>query len=240
MRNKLAVTKNVGALQLAFESLAIRGTGIPGMGLVYGYTGAGKTTAVTWLINKTRGVFVRATATWTSSAMLGRIMVELGAEPLSRGSAAMVDHIVRTLAREQRPLFVDEADYLARDVKMLETLRDIHDLSGQPVILIGMEGIERRLVHRQQLARRISQWVEFAPSDLDDARTIADTVCEVYIEQDLLEAVHAEAKGSVGLMVVGLARIEAYAKGNGLEAMGGDRWGGRKLFLGAPRFAKAA
>lgn len=236
MRNNLAITKNVAALQLAYEALASRDVGIPGMGLVHGYTGAGKTTAISWLLNKTRGVYARAAATWTPSAMLGRLMHELGAEPLARGGAAMVDHIVRALGAEQRPLFIDEADYLVRDLKMLETLRDIHDLSGQPVILIGMEGIERRLVHRQQLARRISQWVEFTPSDLEDARTIADTVCEVQIEQDLLATIHAEAKGSVGLMVVGLARIEAYAKANGLKAVDADRWGGRKLFLGAPKF----
>lgn len=236
MRNTLAITKNVAALQLAYEALASRDVGIPGMGLVHGYTGAGKTTAITWLLNKTRGVYARASATWTASAMLGRIMHELGAEPLARGGAAMVEHIVKALGAAQRPLFIDEADYLVRDLKMLETLRDIHDLSGQPVVLIGMEGIERRLVHRQQLARRISQWVEFAASDLDDARTIADTVCEVKIEQDLLEALHGDAKGSVGLMVVGLSRIEAMAKGNGWKTVDADRWGGRKLFLGAPRY----
>lgn len=236
MRNQLAVTKNVAALQLAFEALSNRDSGVPGMGLVHGYTGAGKTTAITWLLNRSGGVYARAAATWTPSAMLGRIMQELGAEPLARGGAAMVEHITRELSRTQRPLFVDEADYLLGNLKMLETLRDIHDLSGMPVVLIGMEGIERRLVHRQQLARRISQWVEFLPSDFDDARILADTVCEVEIEQDLLQALHTEAKGSVGLMVVGLSRIEALAKGSGWKKVNADRWGDRKLFMGnAPK-----
>lgn len=236
MRNTLAVTKNVAALQMAFEALSGRDAGVPGMGLVHGYTGAGKTTAITWLLNRSGGVYARAAATWTPSAMLGRIMQELGADPLARGGAAMVEHITRELSRTQRPLFVDEADYLLGNLKMLETLRDIHDLSGMPVVLIGMEGIERRLVHRQQLARRISQWVEFMPSDLEDARILADTVCEVEIEQDLLESLHTEAKGSVGLMVVGLSRIEALAKGNGWKQVSADRWGDRKLFIGnAPK-----
>lgn len=236
MRNQLAVTKNVAALQLAFEALSNRDSGVPGMGLVHGYTGAGKTTAITWLLNRSGGVYARAAATWTPSAMLGRIMQELGAEPLARGGAAMVEHITRELSRTQRPLFVDEADYLLGNLKMLETLRDIHDLSGMPVVLIGMEGIERRLVHRQQLARRISQWVEFMPSDFDDARILADTVCEVEIEEDLLQALHTEAKGSVGLMVVGLSRIEALAKGSGWKKVNADRWGDRKLFMGnAPK-----
>lgn len=232
MKNQLAHTKSVLALSAAFEALSGRDAGIPGMGLVHGYTGAGKTTAISWLINKSGGVYARASATWTPSAMLGRIMVELGAEPLHRGGAAMVEHICSELARSRRPLFVDEADYLMKNLKMLETLRDIHDMSGQPVVLIGMEGIERRIVHRAQFARRISQWVEFLPSDLEDARTLTDTVCEVDIADDLLEQLHAEAKGSVGLMVVGLSRIEAFAKGNGWKKVDADAWGTRKLFLG--------
>lgn len=235
MRNKLALVKNVAALQLAYESLASRDLGIPGMALVYGYTGAGKTTGVTWLVNRTRGVYVRAAATWTPSTMLGRIMAELGAAALNR-SAQMVDHIVGALTEQQRPLFVDEADYLLGNVKMLETLRDIHDLSGVPVVLIGMEGIERRLVHRPQLARRISHWVEFLPSDLDDARTLATTVCEVALDDELLQRLHQESGGSMGLMAVGMARIEALAKANGWAQVSGEQWGDRKLFMGgAPK-----
>jgi len=232
MRNKLAPTKNVAALQLAFETLVSREAGIPGMGLVHGYTGAGKTTAITWLVNRTNGVYVRATSSWTPTAMLGRVMRELGAAPMHRRSA-MLDFVAEQLMRDQRPLFVDEADYLLRNIAMLESLRDIHDLSGAPVILIGMEGIDRRLIHRPQLARRISHWVEFLPSDFEDARILAEAICEVQIDDELLSRVHAEAKGSIGLMVVGLARIESLAKANGWKTVTGLHWGPRKLFLGA-------
>src|SRR5690606_1482571 len=98
------------------------------------------------------------------------------------GSALMVNHIVSELAMGGRPLFVDEADYFVHNTKMLETLRDIHDLSQSPVILIGMAGIEKKLVHRLQFANRIYQAVEFLPADYEDARVLSDTVCEVYVE----------------------------------------------------------
>lgn len=235
MRNKLAITKSVGALQLAYEALEGRDIGIPGMALVHGYTGAGKTTAIAWMVNRTRGVYVRAMRTWTPSTMLGRIMTELGAAPMSR-NAAMVDHIVGQLTEQQRPLFVDEADYLVKSGDMIETLRDIHDLSSVPVVMVGMEGIERRLVSRPQLARRISHWVEFLRSDLADARTVTDAVCEVAVDDELLQRLHADSNGSVGLMVVGLARVEALAKANGWATITAAQWGDRKLFIGgAPR-----
>lgn len=235
MRNKLAPTKNVAALQMAFEALSTRDVGIPGMGLVHGYTGAGKTTAISRLVNSTNGVYVRATSQWTPSTMLAAVMRELHADPLHQRQR-MLDHIVQNLSAGQRPLFVDEADYLTRKGDMLEALRDLHDLSGAPVVLIGMAGIERRLIHKPQLARRISHWVEFLPSDLEDARTLADTVCEVALDEELLARLHAEAKGSIGNMVVGMARIEALAKANGWKQVSADQWGDRKLFIGgAPR-----
>jgi hypothetical protein len=230
MKYKLAMVRNVMALRDAFESLSGRDQGIPGMGLVHGFSGAGKTTAVAWLVNRQQGVYVRACATWTPSALLGAMMGELGAAPLG-ASARMVAHIAGELGRTSRPLFVDEADYLLRDPRMLETLRDIHDVSGAPVILVGMEGIDRRLVHRQQLARRISHWVEFRPLDRDDARVLAETVCEVSVSPDLLASLHAQAKGSVGLMVVGLARIEAFGRANGLSSVDAGQWGEEPFFL---------
>lgn len=237
MKHEMAIVKNVVRLRDAYDTLANRDTGIPGMGLVHGNTGFGKTTAIAYLVNQVNGVYVRAAATWTPNAMLGVIMRELGAQPMHNGGAAMVDYIVQQLALEGRPLFVDEADYLfSYSAKMIETLRDVHDLSGSPVILVGMEGIERRIVHRKQLARRISQWVEFLASDLEDARILADTVCEVQIADDLLEHMHADAKGSVGLMVVGMSRIESLAKTNGWRKVDLEKWGNRQLFLSrAPR-----
>lgn len=231
MKNRLAPVKNVAALQAAYEALECRDPGVPGMGLVHGQTGAGKTTAVTWLMNRTNAIYVRAAATWTPAAMLGKIMNELGAEQLARGSAAMVDFITTTMAQDNRPLFVDEADYLVSNLKMLETLRDIHDVSGMPVLLVGMANIEKRLAGRKQLLGRISQWVEFAGCDAEDAATLARTVCEVGIAPDLLSRVHAEAHGSMRLLVVGLSRIESLAKAQGWSQVTAEQWGGRKLFL---------
>lgn len=231
MRNILAPTKNVGALQVAFEQLVGREHGVPGMGLIYGYTGAGKTTAVGWLINRCNGVYVRANSGWTPASMLARVMQELGAAPMQR-RAAMLDYIGNRLMQDRRPLFVDEADYLLADAAMLESLRDLHDIAKSPVILIGMAGIERKLVHRQQLARRISHWVEFLPSDLEDARILAENVCEVKLDDALLASLHAEAKGSIGLMVVGLARIESLGRANGWKKVTAETWGARPLFLG--------
>lgn len=236
MRNRIAMVKNVQRLQEAYTSLARRDQRTPGMGLVYGFTGAGKTTSIAWLVNQVHGVYVRAFATWTPSSMLGTIMREVGADPLP-SCARMVQHLVDELARSGRPLFVDESDYLLGNLRMLETLRDLHDASSAPVVLVGMDGIERRIIHRQQLSRRISRWVQFQPCDIEDARTLADTVCEVAIAEDLLTALHGQAKGNIGHMVVGMARVESFAKTQRLELVDIDKWAGRPFFLAKPQAA---
>lgn len=251
MNYKIVSVKNVTRLSNAGDALIDRGLGMPGMGLIWGHTGYGKSTAATWFVNRVHGVYVRAMATWTPSAMLGAILRELEASP--KGSCAqMAEVIVEKLAQSGRPLFIDEADYLVDNKRMTETLRDLHDLSTVPVILIGMAGIQRSLQHRQQLFGRIAQWVEFQPADLDDTRILADALCEVEVADDLLEQLYRAASvfkapgakvtgASVRLVVVGLARIEHYARTRGLESINSSQWrGGNEFFLGhAPRAQQA-
>ena len=234
MRHKMAIVKNIVALESAYEALAQRGNGVEGMGLVSGDAGFGKTTAITWLRHKTNAVHVRALATWTQRSMLASIMRELGVEPLYR-AADMVQEIVRLLVTGDRGLYVDELDYLVGRSELnalLDSLRDIHDLSKSPVILIGMAGIQRKIANRLQLARRITQFVEFMPADREDARVLTDTVCEVEIEDDLLAALHTDAAGNIGLIANGLAKIEGVAKGNSWKKVDRERWGNRAFFLG--------
>jgi len=239
MKPKMAVVKNIMQLRSAYEALAQRGHGIEGMGLVHGDAGYGKSTAMTWLRSQTNAVHVRAMSTWTQRAMLATIMRELGAEPHYR-AAENVQQIVKLLGDQNRGLFVDELDYLVGRGELLpalDTLRDIHDLSKMPVVLVGMKGVHLKVANRLQLARRITQSIEFLPADLADARVLCDTVCEIPIEDELLGDLHGQAKGNIGLMTNGLARMEAFGKANGVKnrALGRDQWGNRQFFLGQAR-----
>lgn len=241
MKHRIVNVKNVARLSDAADALIDREIGLPGMGLIYGETGFGKTTAAAWLINQCHGVYVRCVATSTPSSLLGAILVELDLDMHAGANCArMVDAIVQKLARTGRPLFIDEADYVAEQKRLTDTLRDVHDLSTVPVILIGMAGIQRTLQRSPQIIGRIAQWVEFGPCDIDDARLLADQICEVRVHPDLLRRLHQKSGGSVRLLVVGLARIEQHARAKGLAAIGtGDWTGGDDFHLGrAPDLAR--
>lgn len=229
MKKAIANVKNIRLLYAAGQALLHRDPGVPGIGLLWGLTGAGKTTAAAWYANQVNALYVRACATWTPASMLGAFMRELDAEPMQRCSD-MLEHIVQLLALENRPVFVDEADYLMKK-NLAETLRDVHDLSEAPLILIGMADFRRKVVHREQLAGRIAQWVEFRPADLDDARTLVDAVCEVDVGDELLERLHKATGGSMRDMTVGLSRIESVAKRMNQKKVTARDWGDRDFNL---------
>lgn len=233
MKYAIVQTENILRLHEASTALMQRDPGLPGMGLMFGDTGFGKSTAAAWLNNRVHGVYVRARALSTPSSFLGSILRELDTEPARTGGcAAMLDQIVERLALTGRPLMIDEADYVAEKKTLTETLRDIHDLSTVPVILIGMAGIHRTLDRRRQLSGRLAQWVEFTGLDEKDARQVADELCEVNVADDLLHDLNAKAAGEIRRLVVGLGRIEQRAKHLGRDNLNLQAWGKDDYFLG--------
>lgn len=231
MKNQLAVVKNVERLQDAFGSLESRNLNLPGMALIYGYTGAGKTFAVTQMMTRFRGVFVRAWSTWTPNAMLANITRELGGEA-SRWTSPMVDFVVKQLVIQERPLFVDEVNHIDANRQMMHLLRDIHDTTGVPVVMISEETTPRKISRYPQIAGRIYESVEFKALDMEDMHTLSDTICEVDVAEDLLAKLHRDTDGNMRMATDGLAKIERMAKTNGFNRVTVEQWGARKFVFG--------
>lgn len=228
MKNVIAPVKNLSRVLSLVRWLVGREPSTPGMALLHGASGTGKTTACTEVAEKFDAVHVRACATWTPLSMLSTIARELGEAPHQRCSP-MLDTIVRKLRETGQPLIVDEGDYVAESNKLSDTLRDIHDLSTVPVVLVGMDAFKRRIARREQLARRIAQWVDFQPADLEDARILADSLCEVGVSDDLLVHLHDVARGSIGRIKQGLLKIEKHGLGASKGKVGLKDWGKRAL-----------
>jgi len=140
--------------------------------------------------------------------------------------------------RQPRPIFIDEADYCFRQFEMVDSLRDIYDLSGCPVILIGMEDIARRIRTHERIARRITQWIEFKGLDFDDTVQVESEVCEVKLAEDLIRHLHAATSGNIGRIIIGLTKIEKFALANGLDTISAADWGERPLYFDQPTFGR--
>ena len=237
MHDQTVLTKNVLKLMLALEHLRTRGTGVPGLGLIYGRTGTGKTTALAHLVAHSKGIHVRAYSAITLSSLLEDLCVEVGVEVNSRRNADKYRQVRDALKETPMAVFIDEGDYLLHDSRMLDGLRDLHDEAGVPVMLVGMEGIDRKLARNPQFARRITQRILFESCDLEDAKLVTDARCDVAIAPDLLALMHRKTQGGIGNMINALAAFEAFAKGNRMARLDLAAWGDRSMFLGSERIA---
>lgn len=237
MRSLVVPVKNISRLAEASESLLTRTPGTPGIGLIFGNSGLGKTTAIAWFVGQCNGVYVRALSTWTPGAMLQSILRELDVAPTKLRSATMVNQIVDILKATGRPLFLDEFDYIIDDRKMTETLRDIHDISSVPIVLVGMEGVQKKVQNRNQFVNRIAQWVEFKPVNFEDCQLLSRSLCEIVIKTELLQKLYKASKGVIRLIVIGLDVIERKARTLDLSVIGSEHWGNSSFFLSdTPKF----
>jgi len=239
MKHEMAMTTNVRRFLAAVRELTDRFYGSEGMGLLWGLPGEGKSTTVAYATNTLDGIFLRANACWNVTALLQALCLELG-QPRGRFKNPMIDACGKCLMEQPRPIFIDEADYLLRQPDMLDVMRDIYDNTGSPVLLIGMETFARKVqtIGEGRFARRVSQWVEFRGISQADARTLADTICEVGVEDDLLFALYDAARANIGRMTLGLSRIEQFARVNKLKSVSLKQWGDRPFFFDQPTFRR--
>jgi len=232
MRSKIVPISNISRLADAASALIHRAPGMPGMGLIEGPTGYGKTTAVTWLIVQLGAVYVRAQSMTTPKSLLESICTELDVNPKPT-NVGTVNVIVKALAESKRALFVDEADYLLGNKRLVETLRDIHDLSTMPVVLIGMQKFRSKISDLPQLSGRIAESVEFQAASFDDVTLLARHLLDVEVTPELLARLHEAALGSVRLTCIGLNKIEQIGRARGLAKVSAADWpAGAEFFVG--------
>ena len=171
----IAPLRNVNLFREQVERLMNRPPHLPGMGAFYGYSGLGKTFSATYGANMFRAFYVECGESWTKKKFCQRVLQELGMQP--QGTIAdMVDQIIEALSMAQRPLIIDEFDFaVAR--KMVELVREIHDKSAAPIILIGEELLPRKLEPFERFHNRVLEWVLAQPADRDDVNQLASLYC---------------------------------------------------------------
>lgn len=236
MKPKIAIVKNLQRLLEAYEAVENRDPGADGMILLYGATGVGKTTGLCYLLNQTDAIYVEASPAWTLGSMYRAIVAEIGVEPRGR-SADLERYIVDEMITKSRPLFIDELDHLllpgaTTALRMLEALRSLHDKSRMPVVMVGMDKIEQKIKLREQLARRVFQWVKFADLDLGDARILADALSDVPVDDRWLEALFTACKGRIAYLALNIKSARRRAKAGHWDAITLEKWGAPTFIVG--------
>ena len=154
MKKAFIKTKNVKNFVTLMENLKKCPANIPKMALVYGGHGLGKTQTILWWVTNNDAIYVRCNHKMTSRWLLSEIVKELDEEPC-RQSSHLFRQIEDKLKADPRVIVVDEIDYLFTNTHTIETLRDIHDKLGVPILLVGMGLSNRKLLKYGHVNDRI-------------------------------------------------------------------------------------
>ncbi|MGL5306151.1 MAG: AAA family ATPase [Aeromonas veronii] len=237
-----ARTATAEALQMAVSIAQARAAGLPGVVVMYGHSGVGKTQAIQFCINRlgvSGGVhYVECKSTWTRKAFLEAVMLSMGMlEPDPNGKRHCMAHnytlsdmlhiIGKQLETSGIPLFVDDVQYLL-DRDVANVLTDIHNASlGGTLVLVGEEKVRDSLVKLERLHNRVLKWVVAGAGSVDDLDAIARRRWpDVSFERDLLVDLNGQKQcnGCLRRGVVNLSNIAAEAHKHGWTEVNLERW----------------
>lgn len=214
MKPVFVKTKNVKNFVSTLANLQNRAKGVPGMALVYGEPGLGKTQAALWWVanNQEDAIYVSATQSMTTKWLLEEIIRELGDSPFYRTSE-IFEQIVRELIKRPKVIIVDEIDYLAHEKSTIEMLRDIHDRTHTPIVLIGMTYADKKLKRYRHLYDRLSEILQFQKFPFEDTKNLINELSEVKFDNSAIEYIQ-NCDNRFRQIVKIIDKAESFAKSN--------------------------
>lgn len=214
MNKTFVRTNNVKNFIGLVENLVNKPKNIPKMGLVYGEPGLGKTQTTLWLACKYDGIYLRASNLMTGRWLLDDLIKEMDELPRYLTSDNF-NLVVKKLKANPKVIFIDEIDYLMNNFKTVEILRDLHDETDCPIILIGMGLAHRKLERYKHLYDRFSEILKFETFGVSDIAQIVNELSQVPISADAVEYIHQKYNRFRQIVQL-INKLETLAKENNL------------------------
>lgn len=185
MKRTFIKTKNVKRFIALMEELQTLPYNIPKIALVYGDYGLGKSQTIQWWVDKNNSVYVRAIKSMTSRWLISEIAEELGEEPFWHTQETF--SIVEShLKRNPKTIVIDEMDYLTQN-DTIELIRDLHDKTNCPIVLVGMAMADKKLARYPHLCDRIYKSLKFETFNSEDIKEILSELTELNFTSDAIE-----------------------------------------------------
>lgn len=214
MNKTFVRTDNVKNFIGLVENLVNKPKNIPKMGLVYGEPGLGKTQTALWLACKYDGIYLRASNLMTGRWLLDGLIKEMDELPRYLTSDNF-NLVVKKLKANPKVIFIDEIDYLMNNFKTVEILRDLHDETDCPIIMIGMGLAHRKLERYKHLYDRFSEILKFEIFGVNDIAQIVNELSQVSISAETIEYIH-QKHNRFRQIVQLINKLETLAKENNL------------------------
>ena len=221
------------AYQTMMDVVHHAGEGSPRLALFYGYSGYGKTVAAAFCAAEFDACYIVARSIWTQSTLLEAIAGELGIAQVARTDPARLDQIIAQLALRPRPIIIDEMDHLVQR-RCVEIIRDIHDATSCPIMMIGEEALPAKLTEWERFHNRILVATAAQPATAEDARALAALYApHVDIADDLVQLILSKTAGVTRRIVTNLKTVQRVALDEGRAAADRAWWADRPIETGS-------
>lgn len=211
MKDKIVLTQNMIGFANLVENLIHKPERMDRMGLIHGKWGLGKTTALEWYYTNNLCFYVRSMAAWGRSVnmMIEDILNCYRVKPRGRLKQD-VRELVVVAKKHRAPLFIDEANRVARKSVLIETIRDVHDLARIPVVLVGQEDIINLLKRHDLMPvfSRITEVFEFKELSIQDIQHISSELCELNCSEKVASYIRTVCLGDFRLVNAMLMKAE--------------------------------
>jgi len=232
MRPAFVPTSNVRRFAEAINKLMKpedRGAREAGILLVQGKAGLGKSETGAWWALQNNAISLRLKAAGTPHWMLNDLVTELAEAPPARSCEDLFKQAIASLAKNPRPIVVDEVEQGLGNLKILETLRDISDFTEVPLIFLGREFVHAKLKRHSQFHTRLGAAIEFKPLTQQDVFLCCAQMADVEIAPDLAKKIHVHCEGYAREVVKAIRNVELVAFKRKLKAMSAADMDGHHL-----------
>lgn len=215
MKKEFIRTRNVKNFVTLMENLKKCPANIPKMALVYGGHGLGKSQTILWWATNNDAVYVRANQGMTSRWLLSEIAEELGEVPFWHTQETF-NLIEQKLKLSPKIIIVDEIDYLVSSKDTIETLRDLHDRTGAPMVLVGMGMADKKIARYKHLEDRIFEKLKFEHFNQQDISEIISQLSDINFTEDAIKYLSIQSNQFRQIMKL-INRIEKIAATNNIK-----------------------
>lgn len=212
MRDIIVETDAMTRFNAAMDAVRDSGKYASGFVVAHGQAGRGKSVAADRYHFVNGGAYVRVWQGWSQTAFMQRLLFEVRGKntemPRHTGNRCK-EMVVELLQNNPLPIFIDEADRLKVD--RIEDLRDIHEMTGVPVVLIGEE-LDGLLYERRRIWSRVAYEVEFGAISSAEVAMYAMQAAGLNIPAELCVQVAQKAEGDFRLVRNMMILLEQAAK----------------------------
>lgn len=221
MKEKFVITKNVKKFNSALHRIENRSRGKERIAVVSGEVGLGKTDAAAAYGAGNGAIVIRMWQMMTGHWLLTKMVNRLGEEPFWR-TEKLAEQIEKNLKGRPRTIIFDDIDRFFQDVgskkmDVIETLRDIHDVCHVPMVFIGEEWIEKKLIKFPRLNDRIVERVRFEKFNDADVSELISEVGEFKFAPEAIQKITTDAGGRIRPIMNLIDVAEKTAKIKGLK-----------------------